>query len=101
MIRTCELRGDRLKAMTANVEQPVWWDVISPTREEEGGLEARLGLGLPTKDEMDEIEISSRLYSENGGHCMTALLPSHADLDDAVIQPFFITLFDNHLVTIR
>lgn len=101
MIRAYELHGDRLKAVSPSADKPIWWDLLNPTRDEEQDLEARLGLGLPTKDEMQEIEISSRLYSEDGGHFMTALIPSHTDADDAVIEPITFILVDHRLVTIR
>ncbi|MFZ5751822.1 MAG: magnesium/cobalt transporter CorA [Pseudomonadota bacterium] len=101
MIRAFELTGDRLKPVTPEAERIVWWDLISPTRDEEKQLEAHLGLELPTRDEMQEIEISSRLYSEDGGHFMTALIPSHTDADDAVIQPITFILVNHRLVSIR
>ena len=101
MIRAFELTGDRLKPVTPEAERIVWWDLISPTRDEEKLLEAHLGLELPTRDEMQEIEISSRLYSEDGGHFMTALVPSHTDMDDAVIQPITFILANHKLVSIR
>jgi magnesium transporter len=101
MIRAFELTGDRLKPVTPEAERIVWWDLISPTRDEEKELEAHLGLELPTRDEMQEIEISSRLYSEDGGHFMTALIPSHTDADDAVIQPITFILVNHRLVSIR
>jgi magnesium transporter len=101
LISAYELNGDRLKSVAADASQPIWWDILNPTREEEQSLEARLGLGLPTKDEMEEIENSSRLYSENGGHFMTALIPSHTDADDAMIEPISFILVDHRLVTIR
>lgn len=101
MIRAYELSADRLKSVATEAESVAWWDLINPDREEETGLEKRLGLELPTRDEMQEIEISSRLYSEDGGHFMTALIPSHTDADDAVIQPITFILVDHRLVTIR
>ena len=81
--------------------ETVWFDLLSPTRQEETALEAHLGLGLPTKDEMQEIEQSSRLYSEDGGHFMTALIPSHTDADDAIMAPVSFILANHRLVTIR
>lgn len=101
MILSYELQGDRLKTVSADAERTIWWDLFSPTRAEELALEARLGLELPTKDEMEEIEVSSRLYSEDGGHFMTALILSHTDSDDVVIQPITFILVDHRLVTIR
>ncbi len=101
MIRAFSLAGDRLKPVAPESEDVVWWDLTEPDRAEETGLEARLGLGLPTREEMQEIEISSRLYSEDGGHFMTALIPSHTDGDDPVIQPITFILCDHRLITIR
>jgi magnesium transporter len=39
----------------------VWIDVCEPTAEEERVLEAALGVDVPTRDEMQAIELSSRL----------------------------------------
>src|SRR5688500_16879867 len=40
----------------------VWLDLFDPTPHEERLLESRLGIDIPTQEEMREIEISSRLY---------------------------------------
>lgn len=101
MIRAYELTADKLKPVAAEAESAVWWDLVNPSREEEARLEQRLGLGLPTREDMEEIEISSRLYSEDGGHFMTALIPSHTDTDVVVIQPITFILCKHRLVTIR
>ncbi len=34
-------------------------------------MEKALGLDLPTRDEMEEIELSARLYQEDGAEFMT------------------------------
>ena len=52
----------------------VWIDFVNPTREEELAVEAALRLQLPTREEMAEIETSSRLYREGGALYMTAQL---------------------------
>lgn len=101
MIRAYELTAGRLKPVAAEAGSAVWWDLLSPSREEETHLEQRLGLGLPTREDMEEIELSSRLYSEDGGHFMTALIPSQTDGDDVVIQPITFILAGHRLVTIR
>ena len=51
----------------------LWIDVKAPTAEEEAALEKALGLDIPTREEMEEIEVSSRLYLENGAAYATAL----------------------------
>ena len=47
-------------------EGAIWLDLLDPTREEELAAEEALGLSLPTREEMAEIESSSRLYREDG-----------------------------------
>lgn len=79
----------------------LWYDLLSPTRAEERALESRLSLELPTREDMHEIEISSRLYSEDGAHFLTALIPAHTDQDDAVLSPVTFVLARDALVTIR
>lgn len=79
----------------------VWIDLVSPTDQEEDDLERQLGIDLPTKEEMEEIEISSRLYSEDGASFMTATLPAQADRDDPEMAPVTFVLSDQRLITIR
>src|SRR3546814_18234977 len=52
----------------------VWVDLLCPTRDEERTVERALGLELPRREEMQAIEISSRLYSEGDALFMTAQL---------------------------
>ncbi len=60
-------------------EAAVWLDLFNPTVEEDKLVEQRVGVAVPTREEMQEIEISSRLYVENGARYMTATLMSHSD----------------------
>jgi magnesium transporter len=62
MIRAYALTADRLKPLAPEADDVVWWNLVNPDRSAETSLETRLCLELPTKDEMQEIEISSRLY---------------------------------------
>ena len=48
---------------------------------------------------MEEIEISSRLYVEDGAYFMTATLPAQSDGDDPVMSPVTFVLAGNRLVT--
>jgi magnesium transporter len=79
----------------------VWLDLVSPTPEEERLVEDRLGLELPTREEMLEIEISSRLYIEDNHVFMTASLPARTDSDDLLIGPVTFVLADGKLITVR
>ena len=55
-------------------EQAIWVDLLNPTPEEETQVERALKIDVPTREEQQEIEVSSRLYQENGAHFMTATL---------------------------
>lgn len=79
----------------------VWIDLQSPTQAEEAEIEKRLGIAIPTREEMAEIEISSRLYSEDGAIFMTATLPANADRDDPDMLPVTFVLAGRRLVTVR
>jgi magnesium transporter len=52
----------------------LWVDLLSPTREEEVAVERLIGIGIPTRQEMAEIEESARLYEERGALVMTAVV---------------------------
>lgn len=79
----------------------VWFDLFNPTKDEENAIEKWLGVGIPTREEMEEIEISSRLYAENGAYIMTATLPAHADGDMPQMLPVTFVLANERLVTVR
>src|SRR2546421_2099791 len=53
-------------------ENAAWFDLVTPTVAEDKLLERTLGIAIPTREEMQEIEVSSRLYVENGARYMTA-----------------------------
>ena len=85
----------------ASFASVVWLDLVCPTAQEEAGVEQRLGIGIPTREEMQEIEVSSRLYVEDGGVFMTATLPSRTDSDDLLMGPVTFVLAGGKLITVR
>ena len=40
----------------------VWIDLFSPSHDEDKLVERHIGVAVPTREEMQEIEVSSRLY---------------------------------------
>ncbi|HEX6143961.1 MAG TPA: magnesium transporter, partial [Geminicoccaceae bacterium] len=56
----------------------VWLDMCAPSPEEERAVESALGVNVPTREEMTEIEPSSRLYEEDGALLMTATVICNA-----------------------
>jgi magnesium transporter len=94
------LRAGRLLE-TEKVDDCVWIDLYSPSREDEIELEKRLGIELPTREDMEEIEISSRLYEEDGAVFMTVQLPSATEDDTTQMGPVTFVLVGGKLITIR
>src|SRR3978361_1723722 len=62
-------------------EDAVWIDIVRPTLGEDKQVERLTGVEVPTREEMQEIEISSRLYIERGARYMTATLMCQSDTD--------------------
>ncbi len=101
MIRSFALENRRLAPVALPDDGTVWFDLLAPSPDEERMIETRLGLDVPTREDMLEIESSSRLYLEDGAAFMTAILPANADGDDPDMAPVTFVLAAGHLVTVR
>jgi magnesium transporter len=81
--------------------EAVWLDLVAPTVAEERLVETLLGVEVPTREEMQEIEVSSRLYEENGALYMTATVVSRADTEHPEASAISFILAGDRLVTVR
>ena len=79
----------------------VWIDLVEPTANEESKVEGVLGIDIPTREELAEIEASSRLYQEDGAVFMTANLIRRGDNDEPESSPVTFILKENTLITVR
>src|SRR5215213_10001964 len=81
----------------------VWVDLFNPTKDEDLLVEQALGISVPTREEMAEIEASSRLYHEGGAHVMTAVVlhQTDKDIETLIATPVTFILAANRLVTVR
>ncbi|MBR1214500.1 MULTISPECIES: magnesium transporter CorA family protein [unclassified Bradyrhizobium] len=82
-------------------EAAVWIDMVKPTSEEDRAVERLTGIAVPTREDMQEIEISSRLYIENGARYMTATLMCHSDTDMPRTTAVTFIMAGHRLVTVR
>lgn len=82
-------------------DSTVWLDMFNPTPEEDAYVEKALGLEVPTRAEMREIEASSRLYQENGAYYMTASIVHNTDKSRPDSDAFTFILKGRKLVTVR
>ena len=102
MIRGYAASGGRLVGLAEDASaEAVWFDLLRPERAEEEAVERILGVELPNREERAEIEVSSRLYAEEGALVMTAIIPSQSDSDRPVLAPVTFVLANGRLATIR
>ncbi len=82
-------------------DNAVWVDLVNPSSAEDRAVEQLAGIAVPTREDMQEIEISSRLYIENGARYMTATLMCHSDTDMPRTTAVTFILAGHRLVTVR
>jgi magnesium transporter len=93
---------DRLDPPPADIpEECVWVDLLEPTLAEERAVERLLAIDVPSREEMREIETSSRLYEENGSLYMTATVVTKIDTDRPESAAITFILSRNRLITNR
>jgi magnesium transporter len=82
-------------------EQTVWIDLLNPKPAEETKIERALKIDVPTREEQQEIEASSRVYQEDGAHFMTATVLYQGTGEDPVATPITFILAGRRLITLR
>lgn len=83
------------------LNEAVWIDLLCPTRKEELQLEQQLNLNIPTREEMREIELSSRLYKSKDALFMTASMIAHSESPEPMHDVVTFVLSKKQLITIR
>jgi magnesium transporter len=87
---------------TPNVDgAALWFDLLNPTPEEDRLVESILSISIPTREEMEEIESSARLYTEEGAEFMTVTTLTDLGTDHPARTPVTFILKGNRLVTVR
>lgn len=89
----------RLEPLAAP-EPAIWIDLYKPLRSQVEAVTA-LGVEVPTLADMEEIEVSSRLYRENGLDYMTVVLPGMTEMKEQISAPVCFILSATRLVTVR
>jgi magnesium transporter len=78
----------------------IWIDLWRPQPEQIGRVSA-LGIDVPSFEDMEEIEISNRIYREDGRDFMTVVLPGQLPEGERVGWPVTFILDSQRLVTVR
>ncbi len=79
----------------------IWIDLFEPTREEEALAEKLVGTNIPTREEMSEIEPSSRLYHKREMTFLTMSVLYGIDDGHPGSDPVGFILTDKYLVSVR
>lgn len=106
MITACYMNGtfQRLEINSTNydiLEKALWVDIVNPSHEEELLVERCLDLNIPTREEMREIELSSRLYKEDDILFMTATMIAQSDSPTPIQDAVTFLLTPRQLITLR
>src|SRR5438309_3670155 len=99
-------RGSTLERLTVEEsgtipDGAIWFDLVTPTATDDQVVERQVGISIPTREEMQEIEVTSRLYSENGASYMTATLMCQSDTLTPKTTPVTFILSGHRLITVR
>jgi magnesium transporter len=78
-----------------------WLDLLDPTPDERSIVESDYGLKLPSREDLSEVESSSRIAEENGVLFLSMPIVSHARALEDAPSPIGFVLSKNVLVTIR
>lgn len=82
-------------------EKVVWIDMLNPSPADEALVEGLMGFNVPTREDMQEIEMSSRAYDEAGVLFLTAPVLATSKTEKTVSEPVTFVVADNRLVTVR
>ncbi len=89
------------KSLDELTSRPVWIDLLFPTAEEDLAVEKLVGISIPTRAEMREIEASNRLYQEQGAFFMTALVGHSLESGSPQFSSVTYILAADQLITVR
>jgi magnesium transporter len=84
-----------------DLARAVWIDLLNPSPEEERAVQGALRLEVPTREEMQEIESSSRLYREDDALFLTANFLYGVEGGEYGSTAITFVLSNQALVTVR
>lgn len=99
MLIAYAVTGDRLLP-GAPLDAAIWIDLYQPEAVEVAAVSA-LGVEVPSLADMEEIELSNRLYHEGDTHVMTVVLTGQTEGEARISAPVSFLLSPARLVTVR
>lgn len=83
------------------LKEALWIDLFHPTAEDKKLIETTLEIHVPTREQMQEIEISSRLYKETDVLYMTANMVANSDTDSPQTDAVTFIVSKKTFITVR
>jgi magnesium transporter len=81
--------------------EPVWIDLLQPSPQEVAAVQSKFGLAVPTREQLDEIETSSRLRVTGNTLYLSMPLSTRHEAQDSAPTPIGFVLSPQVLVTVR
>ncbi|WP_347267104.1 magnesium transporter CorA family protein [Paracoccus sp. (in: a-proteobacteria)] len=102
MIHSYVVRGAGLAPLPEGGElaDAIWIDLYQPLAAQVAAVSA-LGYEIPTLEDMEEIEISNRLFTDRGLIYMTGVLPGQRPEGAQVAMPVTFIIDHRRLITVR
>jgi magnesium transporter len=82
-------------------ESVIWVDLLNPTNEEVTWTEENCGVRVPSRDDLSEIELSSRLAREGNSIYLSSPVIGKATIEHADMTPAGFIVAPQVLVTVR
>lgn len=100
-IQEAQLKEIDVESFKDHLDEATWIDLYQPTEHEERLIENLLSINIPTRDEMHEIELSSRLYKRNNTVFTTFVMTTNVNTSTPESHAVTFVLHHKHLITIR
>jgi magnesium transporter len=92
---------ESLSSSSRDLAHQTWFDLVDPTEAERSTFERASGLRVPSKNELGEIEATSRLQIKNDALYMTAPMIFAAEKEAWIPTPVGFALSKQVLMTVR
>lgn len=90
-----------IRTLEKNIDEAIWIDLYHPSIQEENFIEKLLGINIPTREEMHEIEFSSRLYTHQNTLFSTITIVTHINSLHPESHSVSFVLHNNCLISVR
>lgn len=92
--------GRTIESDGGSLDDAIWIDLLDPTEEEIGRVEKAYDIAVPSREQLAEIEVSSRLRADRGRLIMSApLIARHGEI--GMLSPTGFLLLPDALITVR